>query len=273
MLRKMRVLTLTIVTFLNVWVYRLVKNFIFAEKLSIITLPDSGHFRLSNIEHILESSDFMPTLLLIRHAHRLDFIQPEWFNTAIYPYDPPLSALGWQQALELVPKLLHLPIIYGASGTIDRLFASPYLRTLQTAYPIASGINRVRQGLGLKICIENGLREWLHPDWSPTLPETLPLAEKILQVPLIDLKYSGILEPQYPETLAAVNSRSQQVAEKLAGLSDRCVAIVAHKHTLSGMLTALLPANSTIPEFLPAMALVLTSDDRTMGSWQITEIL
>jgi broad specificity phosphatase PhoE len=241
------------------------QNFIFLEKLSIITLPDSGHFRLSNTEHILGNSDFMPTLLLIRHAHRLDFIQPEWFETAVYPYDPPLSALGWQQALELAPKLLHLPI--------ECIFTSPYLRTLQTAYPIAAGINRVRCGLGLKLCIESGLREWLHPDWSPTLPKTLPLAEKILQVPLIDLEYTGIFEPHYPETLAALNIRSQQVAEKLAELSDRCIVIVAHKHTLSGMLTALLPANAKIPEFLPAMALVLISGDRSMGSWQITEVL
>jgi broad specificity phosphatase PhoE len=207
----------------------------------------------------------MPTLLLIRHAHRLDFIQPEWFETAVYPYDPPLSALGWQQTLELTPKLLHLPI--------DRIFTSPYLRTLQTAYPIAAGINRSRLGLRLKLCIENGLREWLHPEWSPTLPETLPLAEKILQVPLIDLEYIGIFEPQYPETLVALNIRSQQVVEKIVGLTDRCAAIVAHKNTLSGMLAALLPANSEIPEFLPAMALVLTSRDRSMGSWQIQDIL
>jgi broad specificity phosphatase PhoE len=207
----------------------------------------------------------MPTLLLIRHAHRLDFIQPEWFETAAYPYDPPLSALGWQQALELAPKLLHLPI--------ERIFTSPYLRTLQTAYPIAAGINRVRHGLGLKMCIENGLREWLHPDWSPTLPETLPLAEKILQIPLIDQEYIGILEPQYPETLEALNIRSQLAVEKIVKLTDECVAIIAHKHTLSGMLTALLPPNSEIPEFLPAMALVLTSGDRSMGSWRITEIL
>ena len=80
-------------------------------------------------------------------------------------------------------------------------------------------------------------------------------------------------EPQYPETLAAVNIRSQQVAEKLVGLTDRCIAIVAHKHTLSGMLAALLPADATILEFLPAMALVLTSGDRSLGSWQITKIL
>ena len=207
----------------------------------------------------------MPTLLLIRHAHRLDFIQPQWFETAAYPYDPPLSALGWQQALELAPKLLHLPI--------DHIFTSPYLRTLQTAYPIASGINRIRHGLTVKLCIENGLREWLHPDWSPTLPETLPLKEKMLQVPLIDSEYVGIFEPQYPETLVALNIRSQQVAAKLVGLADRCVAIVAHKNTLSSMLTALLLADVKFPEIVPAMALVLTSRDRSMGSWQITEIL
>jgi broad specificity phosphatase PhoE len=206
----------------------------------------------------------MPTILLIRHAHRLDFVQPQWFDTAAYPYDPPLSALGWQQTLELTPRLLHLPI--------EQIFTSPYLRTLQTAYPIASGLNK-SAGCKVKLCIESGLREWLHPDWSPALPETLPLAEKMLQVPLIDLEYEGIFNPQYPETLEALNIRSQQVAKKLIRLSDRCIAIVAHKYTLLGMLISLLPADSAFPEILPAMALVLTSRDRSMGSWQIQEIL
>jgi broad specificity phosphatase PhoE len=200
----------------------------------------------------------MPTVLLVRHAHRLDFIQPQWFETAAYPYDPPLSALGWQQALELVPKLLHLPI--------EGIFTSPYLRTLQTAYPFG-------RSMGLKICIENGLREWLHPEWSPTLPKTLPLAEKLLQIPMIDLEYAGYFNPQYPETFEAVNIRSQQVAKKLIGQSDRCPAIVAHKHTLLGMLMAMLPENSQLPDILPAMAILLTSVDRSMGSWQIQEIL
>jgi broad specificity phosphatase PhoE len=200
----------------------------------------------------------MPTVLLIRHAHRLDFIQPQWFETADYPYDPPLSALGWQQSMELAPKLLHLPI--------ERIYTSPYLRTLQTAYPLG-------RGLGLKLCIEKGLREWLHPEWSPHLPKTLPLAEKILQVPTIDLEYAGIFNPQYPETLAAVNIRSQMVVEKLIGQHNKCMAIVAHKHTLLGMLMALLPENTELPEILPAMALVMTSNNKTRGSWQIQEIL
>jgi broad specificity phosphatase PhoE len=212
----------------------------------------------------------MPTVLLIRHAHRLDFIQPQWFETAAYPYDPPLSALGWQQALELSPKLLHLPI--------QRIFTSPYLRTLQTAYPLG-------RSLGLKLCIENGLREWLHPQWSPALPETLPLAEKILQVPNIDLEHSGVFQPLYPESLLAVNIRSRQVAEILVGQADACIAIVAHKHTLMGILMAMLPERSPLsdfepdfgsdclPEFLPATAMVLTSGDRSMGSWVLQEIL
>jgi broad specificity phosphatase PhoE len=207
---------------------------------------------------LLLSTLAMPTVLLIRHAHRLDFIQPQWFETAAYPYDPPLSALGWQQALELAPKLLHLPI--------ELILTSPYLRTLQTAYPLG-------RGLGLKLCIENGLREWLHPEWSPALPETLPLGEKILQVPTIDLEYAGIFNPQYPETSAAINIRGRQVAERLIGQSDRCAAIVAHKHVLLGMLMALVPRDLQLPEILPATALVLYSVDRSMGSWQIHNIL
>jgi broad specificity phosphatase PhoE len=198
----------------------------------------------------------MDRLFLLRHAHRLDFVQPEWFDTAAYPFDPPLSALGWQQILELTPKLLHLPI--------DRLYCSPYLRALQTAYPLSRVWN-------LKICVEFGLREWLHPEWSPSLPETLPLAAKMAQVRGIDVNYVGCCAPEYPESIAALNIRATKVTKELIVNASGCIAIVAHRHSLSSML-AVLCSDPESPELLPATGIVLESADRSAGSWHITEV-
>jgi broad specificity phosphatase PhoE len=184
-------------------------------------------------------------------------VQPEWFNTAAYPFDPPLSARGWQQILELTPKLLHLPI--------DHLYSSPYLRALQSAYPLC-------RAWDLKICIEFGLREWLHPEWSPSLPLTQPLGTKMAQVPGIDVNYMGSFDPQYPESITALNARAVQVSEQLIVNAPGCVAIVAHRHSLSSMLTALGGGTLEQPELLPATGILLQSSNRSLGSWQITEI-
>jgi broad specificity phosphatase PhoE len=198
----------------------------------------------------------MAHILLLRHAHRLDFIQPEWFNTATYPYDPPLSARGWQQILELTPQLLHLPI--------NRLYSSPYLRALQTAYPLSRAWN-------LKIEIETGLREWLHPEWSPSLPETWPLANKMAQVQGIDINYESKFKPQYPESIAALAARATQVATTLINAPD-CIAIVTHRHTMSSIITALMGSAESIPELLPTTGIILQSSDRSLGSWQIDQV-
>ncbi|MGK7892391.1 MAG: histidine phosphatase family protein, partial [Xenococcus sp. (in: cyanobacteria)] len=34
------------------------------------------------------------TVWIARHGNRLDFVNPEWFNTATRRYDPPLSEDG-----------------------------------------------------------------------------------------------------------------------------------------------------------------------------------
>jgi broad specificity phosphatase PhoE len=199
----------------------------------------------------------MAHALLLRHAHRLDFIQPEWFNTAPYPFDPPLSALGWQQILELTPQLSHLPI--------DHLYSSPYLRALQTAYPLS-------RAWDLKICMESGLREWLHPDWSPSLPATWPIATKMVQVPGIDFSYVESYAPQYPELVTDLDVRGAQVAEQLIVNAPGYPAIVTHRHSLSSMLTALVGKQELLPELLPATGIVLKSSDRSLGSWQVQEV-
>lgn len=94
------------------------------------------------------------TVWIARHGNRLDFINPEWFNTATRRYDPPLSEDGLIQAAELGQRL--------KSENIKHLFASPFLRTIQTA-------NEVAQIMNLEMKLEAGLSEWHNSQWMSTL--------------------------------------------------------------------------------------------------------
>ena len=89
-------------------------------------------------------------VLIARHANRLDFVYPDWFLTAERRYDPPLSDDGMIQAQQLAKRL--------KGERITHIFASPFLRTIQTA-------NAIAEVLDLSIKLEIGLSEWLNPEW------------------------------------------------------------------------------------------------------------
>jgi len=72
---------------------------------------------------------------------RVNFVNPEWVSSAQNRYDPPLHPIGFQQAEETAERL--------KSETIDHIFASPFLKTLQTAGVIAKKIRK-------KIEVETG---------------------------------------------------------------------------------------------------------------------
>jgi broad specificity phosphatase PhoE len=167
----------------------------------------------------------MQTIWLVRHAHRLDFARPEWFDTAIYPYDPPLSELGHSQAIVLAEQLIQVPI--------DRIFTSPFLRTIQTADPLARLLQR-------PIKLEWGLCEWLCADWTRSFPITTPLAQLKEDYHSIDLAYDSLVIPPYPETLEELSSRMNMLSlEFLQANPEHNILIIAHKGSTLGLVTAL----------------------------------
>ena len=166
----------------------------------------------------------MQTLWLIRHAHRLDFIEPDWFNDALYPYDPPLSEEGCDRADALIAAFDRIPI--------ERILTSPFLRTIQTAAPLA----RQRD---LPIRLEWGLCEWLCEDWTSELPKTTPVDELLQNYPNIDATYRSLVLPCYPETIGELDARLYNIAYKITQNNYQHLLAIAHKGSVVGIAAAL----------------------------------
>ncbi|MFN5513969.1 MAG: histidine phosphatase family protein [Cyanobacteriota bacterium] len=192
------------------------------------------------------------TLWLLRHGHRQDFAEPDWFLTAPRRYDPPLSDLGFKQAQELAA--------YFQSETVDHLLCSPFLRTLQTAVPIA-------EGLGLKIKVEAGWGEWLNPDWMTSAPETISWEEILAQFPRVDARYQSLVIPQYPETEAELQRRLEWTWQALAEQFSGAWVVVGHSLTVSGLARFLL--GQDLPE-APVMGSATQLAYR-QGVWRLRE--
>lgn len=157
---------------------------------------------------------------IARHANRLDFVNPDWFITAEKRYDPPLSEDGLIQAEQLGERF--------KGEKIKHIFASPFLRTVQTA-------NAVAEALNLEIKLETGLSEWLNPEWMTEEPERLSTPELKALFPRIDTSYTSQIAANYPETHEQVRHRSAQTARCLASeFWPNDILLVAHGASVLG---------------------------------------
>ena len=165
------------------------------------------------------------TVWIARHGNRLDFVNPEWFNTAPKPYDPPLSEDGIIQARELATRLKREKIAH--------IFASPFLRTVQTA-------NEVAKVLDLPIKLEAGICEWLNPDWMTETPETHPQKWLKQQYTLIDNSYQSRMQPRYPETEQKLYQRTADTVNKLVAEFSEDILLIGHGASVLGMTRGLV---------------------------------
>jgi broad specificity phosphatase PhoE len=168
---------------------------------------------------------------IARHGNRLDFVTPEWFETAERRYDPPLSDDGLIQATELGKRLKKENISY--------IFSSPFLRAIQTA-------DRIAQELDLPIKIEAGLSEWLNPDWMTEAPQTHPKDFLAKDYSRIDWNYYSKIIPQYPESEEIVMQRTAQTARQLVGEFSEDILLVGHAISVLGVTRGLVRGNPTV---------------------------
>ncbi len=175
--------------------------------------------------------DMTQTVWIARHGNRLDFVNPEWFNTAERPYDPPLSEDGVVQAKEL-GKRLQLE-------KIAHIFASPFLRTVQTA-------NEVAYFLDLPIKLEVGLSEWLNPHWMPGMPDRVPPEILAQKYPRIDLRYESRVIPEYPEREEDVMARTAETVRQLVSEFSGDILLVGHGASVLGTTRGLVAGNPDV---------------------------
>ncbi len=165
------------------------------------------------------------TVWLARHGNRIDFVNPDWFLTAERRYDPHLSDDGVVQAQQLAQRL--------KGESIAHIFASPFLRTVQTA-------NQVAEVLDLPLKLESGLSEWLNPVWMTAMPERLSLEALAELFPRIDLSYSSRVVAEYPETGEKALERSGETARLLADEFPEDILLVGHGASVMGATMGLV---------------------------------
>eukprot|EP00899_Mesostigma_viride_P021038 jgi/Mesvir1/28936/Mv17721-RA.1 len=143
----------------------------------------------------------MQTIWIARHGDREDFADPRWPLTAERPDDPGLSADGIVQASDLGRRLL--------SENISHIYASPFLRTVQTAHIVA-------EALQLPVKIETGLTEYMCPDYFCAMPVLLTPASLKARFPRLDLSYGAKVPFSYPEYGMEAAERAGRAARMLA---------------------------------------------------------
>lgn len=198
----------------------------------------------------------MPRVVwLVRHANRQDFVDPTWRETADRPHDPGLSPDGWMQARHLARRF--------ADAAIDRIVASPFLRTVQTAHAVAEAR---RQPLYL----EPGLGEWLNPAWFDAAPTLLPPDTLTHRFEHVDLDHRPCHRPSFPESRDAMIERMGAAARCLVRryIQTDALLLVGHGATVSGVLRGLV--HDDLPEAGCPLASV-TRLVRRAGRWTIAQ--
>ena len=114
------------------------------------------------------------TVLLVRHGARYDYAnKQQWRDRCARhghePSDPPLSALGHEQARETAVAL--------ARENPGLILASPYYRVLQTAQPLAHALN-------VPICVDHCLvtMQGIEAGFACAFTPVLHLADSLMHM-------------------------------------------------------------------------------------------
>lgn len=140
-------------------------------------------------------------------------------------YDAPLAAMGRQQAEALAEYMTETPI--------DFIFSSPFLRTLQTAQPLA-------RAKGIPIQVEWGIAELLKDSWFGAFPQLPSPAERKRDIPEINAEYQSAAMPNYPETREQMEERVVQALSHITENYGPNIFLVGHGASTRGIQSVLL---------------------------------
>lgn len=172
---------------------------------------------------------------ITRHGDRTDYEMgiPAWHAIANpnRVKDPPLSALGRQQAIEMGKEAAK------NTGKIDRIITSPFLRCLETARPLSLALK-------LPLLVDYSLFE-VGIGGEYTLPT---LEERQCYFPFIDMQYESVFKPEsgekYPEgAQMRFGKATQALIDKFPGES---IFLCTHAAGVTSIVSFLLKIS--VPE-------------------------
>lgn len=165
------------------------------------------------------------TLWLLRHGQRRDSVDPEWHDVTDRVHDPPLTDHGHWQATRAADRLRGRGIV--------AVYASPFLRTVQTADAVADALD-------LPIYLEAGLCEHLNPSWFDAAPEILTHATLAERFARVSLDHESVLTPTFPESGPEAAARATEATRRLLKRENAGpVLLVGHGLTVGGVATGL----------------------------------
>jgi broad specificity phosphatase PhoE len=194
------------------------------------------------------------TLWLCRHGERRDTVDPDWATGADRPHDPPLTDHGRWQSEQVGTRL--------ETTGIDAIYASPFLRAVETASSIADR-------LSLPVYLEDGLCEHLNHDWFEAAPEVLSRATLAREFDPVSLDHGSVVDPTFPETGAEAAERAAEAARRLLEREqegDRELLLVGHGLTVGGVATGLTEADRIDTPLCGLCRL-----ERTEAGWKVME--
>ena len=196
----------------------------------------------------------LETVWAVRHGERADVADPSWADRADRVHDPPLTDFGRWQAWRVGRRL-------SATGVpFDAVYASPFLRAVETADEICREIDR-------SVRLEPGLGEHRNPAWFDAEPTLLPEAALVDRFDPVCTADEPVIVPEFPEDHDAAERR---VAATTRGLADRHAGdehllVVGHGLTIGGVVRGLVGST----EWVDAPLAGITRIDRRGDDWHL----
>lgn len=163
----------------------------------------------------------------VRHGQRADSVDPNWEANAERLHDPQLTELGRWAAWRVGRRFSE------RGPPIDAVYASPFLRAVETAGEICREINA-------EFVLEPGLGEHRNADWFDSEPETVPQHRLADRFETLRLDHEPYLRPDFPESHEEAMERVGETTRHIAAAADGTVLLVGHGLTIGGIVRGLV---------------------------------
>lgn len=188
------------------------------------------------------------TVWVVRHGQRQDTVDPEWESHADRVHDPPLTDHGRWSAWRTGRRFVETGV------TFDAVYASPFLRTAETAEEIA-------RETGNEVLLEPGLGEHRNADWFDAEPDVVAPEQLAEWFDPLELDHEPLVIPDFPESHAEAMDRAGEAARRLVAEVDGTLLLVGHGLSVGGVVHGLVGSADAVEAPLCGLTLLVRDGD------------